>query len=586
MHLVKAYIRAIALLATEGGLVVGLVTASVGIGLVQLAEPVIFGKVVDALSRYSEALPLIGYWALLGVFSIVASMTVAVSADRLAHRQRQAALAIAFDRSITLPLTYHATHGSGTIVRNMLAGTDALFGVWLSFLREQVVAVVTVGFLVPIAFWMDWRLASILAVLAALYFAMNFYVIQRTATGQSNVEQYSRNVFGRVGDVVGNVTVVQSYARLMAESTALRGMMRELLNAQYPVLTWWAVLTVLTRAAGTIAMVAIFAAGAWLAQEGKVSVGHVVTFVGFAGLLISKLDQIAGFVGRIFIFAPTIATFFELIDLKEEVRDRPGAIDLGTPRGDVSFEDVSYRFPNSALGVTGISFAAKAGETIALVGPTGCGKTTTLGFLQRLREPESGRVLIDGVDVRDITLTSLRHAISVVFQDAGLFNRTIADNIRIGKPGASDAEVERAARMAEAHEFIMAKPGGYKFIIGERGSSLSGGERQRVAVARAILKDAPILILDEATSALDNETEFKLKLALDAVRKNRTTFIIAHRLSTIQDVDKILVLEKGRIVQSGTFDELARQEGLFARLVDLGALRQDAAATDRVDTQV
>nr|MCU0955633.1 ATP-binding cassette domain-containing protein [Hyphomicrobium sp.] len=190
--------------------------------------------------------------------------------------------------------------------------------------------------------------------------------------------------------------------------------------------------------------------------------------------------------------------------------------------------------------------------------------------LQRLRAPQSGRITVDGHDIADVTLLSLRRSIAVVFQDAGLFNRSIAENVRIGKPDATDAEVERACRLAEAHDFIMAKPGGYQFVIGERGASLSGGERQRLAVARAILKDAPILILDEATSALDAETEAKIKRALDRLRENRTTFVIAHRLSTVANANRIYVMDKGRIVETGTFLGLANGGGLFARMVAEG----------------
>ena len=193
----------------------------------------------------------------------------------------------------------------------------------------------------------------------------------------------------------------------------------------------------------------------------------------------------------------------------------------------------------------------------------------------RLRDPQEGRVLVDGADIRDVTLTSLRQSIAVVFQDAGLFNRSIAENIRIGRPTATQEEIERVARLAEAHDFIIGKPGGYQFVIGERGTALSGGERQRIAIARAILKNAPILILDEATSALDNETEAKIKRALDAVRRGRTTFLIAHRLSTVANADKILVLEHGRIVEAGTFAGLAAAGGLFERLVKAGSFEED-----------
>ena len=209
---------------------------------------------------------------------------------------------------------------------------------------------------------------------------------------------------------------------------------------------------------------------------------------------------------------------------------------------------------------------------MALVGPTGSGKTTTMGLLQRLRDPDEGRIMIDGIDIRETTLGSLRHAMAVVFQEAGLFNRSIRDNLLVGKASATQAEIEDAARRAEAHDFIMRKAGGYDFVIGERGQSLSGGERQRLAIARALLKDAPILLLDEATSALDTETEKRIKRALDAARQGRTTFVIAHRLSTIVDADLIVVLDHGRIAEQGRFHDLAKAGGPFSRLVADGSV--------------
>jgi ATP-binding cassette subfamily B protein len=217
---------------------------------------------------------------------------------------------------------------------------------------------------------------------------------------------------------------------------------------------------------------------------------------------------------------------------------------------------------------------------VALVGPTGAGKTTALALLQRLRRPDAGRILVDGRDIAGVTLASLRENVAVVFQEAGLFNRSIAENIRIGKPGASDAEVAEAARLAEAAEFIEAKPGGYGFVIGERGAALSGGERQRLAIARAVLKDAPILILDEATSALDAVTEARVKRAIDRLRAGRTIFVIAHRLSTVADADLILVLEGGRIVERGDFRGLVAQGGLFARLVAEGGFTEPERAEE------
>ncbi|MFM9941430.1 MAG: glucan ABC transporter ATP-binding protein/ permease [Hyphomicrobiaceae bacterium] len=576
----QSYRRALAMLATERWLAALLVGSGIVIAFIQVMEQLLFGWVVDALAKGSGAFPIIGLWAGLGFVGIIASVIVAVAADRMAHRRRLAAMGEAFERAITLPISYHAEKGSGAVVRAILSGTDSLFWNWLSFLREQLVAIVGILFLIPTAIRMDWRMASILGGLAVVYVILNTIVVKKTSSGQSAVEQYHSSVYGRVGDVLGNVTVVQSFSRLGAEAQAMRDIMGQLLSAQYPVLTWWGLLTVLTRASATITMVLVFAVGALLAAKGEITVGSIVAFVGFANLLISKLDQLSGFFVRINQQAPTLKTFFELLDAKGLVIETPGAKPLDAVKGEVIFDKVSYRYGPGAQGVFEVELTARPGETVALVGPTGSGKTTTLALLQRMRQPESGIVRIDGIDITHVTLNSLRHAIAVVFQDAGLFNRTIAENIRIGRPDAPDSEVERAARLAEAHDFIMKKPGGYQFTIGERGQSLSGGERQRIAIARAILKDAPILILDEATSALDAETEGRIKRALDALREGRTTFIIAHRLSTVANSDQILVLDQGRIVERGKFRELVANGGLFARLVAEGGFTEPTVEDD------
>jgi ATP-binding cassette, subfamily B, beta-glucan exporter len=579
VNLLKTYLKALALLAPEKRLASGLVLANVAIGLVQLLEPILFGRVVDALAGGKAAFPLIGLWAGLGLFSILGGVVVAVAADRLAHRQRLSVLANVFERVITLPVAFHAERGSGTLVRTLLAGSDALFWMWLTFLREHLAALVSIGFLIPTAIAMQPLLAAILGVLSIIYVVANVIVVQRTTGGQDAVERYNQDVFGRVGDVLGNVSVVQSFARLNAETSALRSLMGHLLKVQYPVLTWWAILTVMTRASATITMVAIFSVGALLAEQGAVTVGEIVSFVGFATLLIGKLDQLSSFVSRIFNQTPTIENFFHLLEAPGATIEAPDAVELKVNGGHVIYEDISFQFPGSTQGVFGIDFEVPPGATIALVGATGSGKTTTLTFLQRLRDPDQGRITIDGQDIREVTLKSLRDSIGIVFQEAGLFNRSIAENILIGRPGATQDEVIAAARLAEAEEFIEKKPGGFGFVIGERGGALSGGERQRLAIARALLKNAPILILDEATSALDTGTEAKIKRALDALRRGRTTFIIAHRLSTVAHADQILVLEQGRILERGTFRELVALNGLFAQMVRDGGFQEPEPPT-------
>jgi ATP-binding cassette subfamily B protein len=332
------------------------------------------------------------------------------------------------------------------------------------------------------------------------------------------------------------------------------------------VLTGWAWLSVGTRAASTLTVVAIFGLGARLNVTGEVTVGEIVTFVGFAMLLIGRLEQLAGFISSLFMQTPSLRDFFAILDEPGGEAESPGKPDLRVTRGEVRFEDVSFAYGAGPPALEGLSFTAAPGTTVALVGATGAGKSTALSLLYRAHEPSSGRITIDGVDIREVSLSSLRQNIAVVFQETGLLYRSIADNLRLGDPAATQEEVEAAARAAEAHDFILVKPEGYATPVAERGSSLSGGERQRIAIARAMLKDAPILILDEATSALDNATETRIQQALRTLTAGRTTLVIAHRLSTVRDADQILVLRQGRLVEYGRFDELVAQGGYFAEL--------------------
>jgi ATP-binding cassette subfamily B protein len=323
---------------------------------------------------------------------------------------------------------------------------------------------------------------------------------------------------------------------------------------------------VATRASSTLTLLAIFITGVWLDLQGRASVGQIVAFMSLASTLIGRLEQIVGFVNFLFGQAPQLRQFFDVMDEIPAVADLPGAVDAGRLAGEVAFERAGFAYVEGRPALIDVSFRARAGETVALVGSTGSGKSTALGLLSRAFDPVEGRVTIDVRDIRSFTLASLRANIGVVFQEPMLLARTIRENLLVGKPDATDADIARALEAAQAAEFVDRLPEGLEAIIGERGRNLSGGERQRLSIARALLKDPPILVLDEATSALDAATEAKLQAALDSARRGRTTFVIAHRLATIRNADTILVFERGRIVEAGPFDALVGAGGAFARL--------------------
>ncbi|MGB3831851.1 MAG: glucan ABC transporter ATP-binding protein/ permease [Mesorhizobium sp.] len=575
MSLLQIYWRALAYLAADKKRVAFICAANVTLAIVAILEPIMFGHVIDAISSRTDAVPPLAMWAGLGAFNVIAFVLVARSADRFAHKRRSEVLCASFERIIAMPLSWHHRRGTSNSLHTMLRAVESLFSLWLEFMRQHLSTAVALMLLVPTALTLDLRMSMVLLVLGVLYFAIGRLVMRRTKEGQASVERHYHTVFAHVTDSVSNVAVLQSYNRIGHETEALKRYVRDLLDAQYPVLDWWALASALHRLSSTISMMVVLMIGAYLVTHGELRIGDVIAFTGFATLLIARLDQVSSFVNQISEARAKLEDFYRLEDSAVEEAEPEGLRDLGAVTGHVRFENVGFEFADSCQGVDDVSFEVQAGQTVAIVGPTGAGKTTLINLLQRVYTPERGRILIDGIDTRTVTRASLRHSIATVFQDAGLLNRSIEDNIRLGRADATYEDVHAAAEAAVAQDFILAKSGGYDTVVGERGGQLSGGERQRIAIARAVLKDAPILVLDEATSALDVETEGRVKEAIDDLRRGRTTFIIAHRLTTVRDADLVVFMDKGRVVEMGGFAELSLRNGRFAALLRAGGLLND-----------
>ncbi|ACM38177.1 MULTISPECIES: glucan ABC transporter ATP-binding protein/ permease [Rhizobium/Agrobacterium group] len=575
MSLLQIYWRALQYLAAYRLKVSIVVAANIILAVITIAEPILFGWIIDAISSGKPVKDILFLWGGFGIFNTIAFVLVAREADRLAHGRRASLLTEAFGRIISMPLSWHHQRGTSNALHTLLRASETLFGLWLEFMRTHLATAVALVLLVPTAFSMDVRLTLVLIVLGLIYVAIGKMVMDKTKDGQASVESHYHTVFSHVSDTISNVSVVHSYNRIQAETSALKTFTSKLLDAQYPVLDWWAIASGLNRIASTASMLIILIIGTMLVQSGELRVGDVIAFIGFANLLIARLDQMRQFSTQIFEARAKLEDFYVLEDSVQD-RDEPvGNRDLQSVRGDVEFRHVSFDFANTTQGVKDVSFTVKAGQTIAIVGPTGAGKTTLINLLQRVHEPQQGQILIDGADISTITRQSLRNSIATVFQDAGILNRSIADNIRIGRENATDEDIVKAAEAAAATDFIESRLSGFDTDVGERGNRLSGGERQRIAIARAILKDAPILVLDEATSALDVETEERVKSAIDRLRQNRTTFIIAHRLSTVREADQVLFLDHGRIVEMGGYDELSAKGGRFAALLHTSGLLND-----------
>ena len=574
LNFVNIYKRVLQQLGEDAQLAWCLSVANVALVLALFAEPVLFGQIIDALSHldkrhvstaWANASPYLLAWVGFGLFEIVCATFLALQTDRLAHRRRHMVLRHFFEHVLQLPASHYNQMHSGRLMKIMLQGVDSLWALWLGFFRDHFSSFIALIFLIPITFYINWRMAWLLVVLCAVFALLSVYIVGNTQALQKEVEQHHSDLAERANDTLGNIALVQSFARVKDEVNAIKGISGRVLTAQFPVLSWWALVRVLTRVSTTLTLLAIITLGIWLFAQGLTTVGEIVTFISIATLVVGRLEQTAQFINRLAGDAPRLQEFFDVLDTTPHIQDSPNARDIKRFKGNIEFDHVTFSYTNERQAIIDLSFSIEAGQTVALVGASGAGKSTALALLYRTFDPDSGTIKIDGIDIRDIKLEALRNNIGVVFQEAMLFNRSIADNLSIGAPDATSEQMVQAARAAEAYDFITRHPAGFDAVIGERGRSLSGGERQRLSIARAMLKDPPILILDEATSALDSGTEAKLVKALNVVIKNRTTLVIAHRLATIRTADKILVMEHGRLIESGTFDELIAKDGSFAQ---------------------
>ncbi|QEE08771.1 glucan ABC transporter ATP-binding protein/ permease [Bartonella kosoyi] len=581
MSLFKTYARVLSCLNREKNASLLICNANVMLAIITIAEPILFGHVIDSITEKSGIIPTLAIWVCFGLSHIIAYVLVARGADRLAHRLRLTVLTESFERIIAMPLIWHQQRGTSNALHTLLRAIDAMSTIWLDFMRQHLSTLVALLVLIPTAFNMNWRLSIVLVVLAIIYLLIARLVMRKTKDGQAAVECYHHNLFKHVSDSISNVSIVQSYNRIKEETSILYQHTNDLLKAQNPVLNWWALASGLNRMASTVSIVCVLLLGAFFVARDQLRVGEVVSFVGFAQLMISRLDQMSNFIHCAISSQAKLQEFFEMEDSTFPINESQNLPSLSNVKGSIQFHHVTYKFPNSSQGIFDISFEVKAGQTIAIVGPTGAGKTTLINLLQRIYDPTFGHISIDGINISSINRESLRQSLATVFQDAGLFNRSIRDNISIGKENATNEELCEAAKIAEAHDFILKKADCYNTIVGERGSQLSGGEKQRLAIARAVLKNAPILILDEATSALDVETEARVKDALDCISHNRTTFIIAHRLSTVRNADVILFLEQGYLIEKGHFQELIDKGGRFSKFLKASGLTLTPSERER-----
>jgi ABC-type multidrug transport system fused ATPase/permease subunit len=477
-----------------------------------------------------------------------------------------------------LSLASHDQHRAGMLVYAINFQADAASRLVMAVPPLTQSALTLVGM-----FWVCLRIDSSLALLALsvvpfLYWTIRHY-LRRVQPRLYEVKGMEGESLGIIHEAIAMLRVIVAFGREDHEHRRFRTQAEGAVDARVELTVRQTLFSLAVNTITATGTALVLWLGARRVLDGQLTVGQLLVIMAYIAAVYTPLEAISTTVGSLQDVFASLKVAFELLDRVPEIKDRPGAAQLERARGHVAFEGVGFSYAGRVDTLRDLSFAAEAGQVVAIVGPTGAGKTTLVSLLPRFYDVDMGRVLLDGTDVRDLTLKSLRRQISIVLQEPLLFSGTIAENIRYGRLEATPEEIAAAARAANAHDFIVRLPEGYDTRLGERGARLSGGERQRISVARAFLKDAPVLILDEPTAAIDSRTEAVILEALDRLMAGRTTFLIAHRLSTIRRADVILVVENGRLVEQGTHDALLRRRGLYRQLHDL----QTTASADATE---
>jgi ATP-binding cassette, subfamily B, bacterial len=468
-----------------------------------------------------------------------------------------------------MPLNFFTGTKTGEIMNRVSNDVDNVDNVVTGTLTTIVTNVVVIATTLVAMFVWNWRLALISVVIVPLMIlplgpvGRRMYAIRKkTREKRDEIESITQETLS-----ISGITLIKSFAREAYERARFYTVGTRLmqLEVDLAMVGRWFIASV--TAMVVVGPALVWFGGGWLAIATALPVGVIVAFVSFiGGRLYGSAAALAGIQIQIVSALAVFERIFEYLDMATEEYDPPGAIALPEVNGEIAFENVEFSYDGTREVLNDISFHVRPGEVAAFVGPSGAGKTTITQLVPRFYDPQGGRVLIDGHDLRKVTLDSLRRDIGIVTQETYLFHDTIANNLRYGKPDATDAELEASARAANIAEFIDALPKRYETVVGERGHKLSGGERQRLAIARVLLKDPRILILDEATSSLDYENEAAIQKALDVVMKGRTSLVIAHRLSTVLTADVIFVVDRGHIVESGRHATLLARGGLYSRL--------------------
>jgi len=485
----------------------------------------------------------------------------------------QAAL---FARLMAADLQFFHDNPSGTLIARFTNDVQMLRGAITQATTGLIKDAITALCLIGVLFWQDWRLALVTFFVFPLALIPARYLGRRMRRVSTGMQESTGEFAALLDETFQGARQVKAYGTEGLEAARANRAIERLRVLATKAAATRAASHPITEGLSSLAIAAVILYGGHQVISGATTPGSFFSFITALLLAYQPIRSLASLNVTLQEGLSAAVRVFAMLDMEPAIRDRPGAVALPRPRGEIVFDAVRFGYPDGVPVFDGLDLRVAPGSTVAFVGPSGGGKSTLLNLIPRFFDVDAGRVAIDGVDVRDATLVSLRAAIALVSQDTALFHDTIRANIAYGRPDATDAEIARAAAVAGAASFVAELPQGYDTVVGARGAKLSGGQRQRIAIARAVLKDAPILLLDEATSALDAETERQVQAALAELKRDRTTLVVAHRLSTIVDADMICVVDRGRIVEQGRHGELLARDGLYARLY---AAQAESAAT-------
>ncbi|NLO05871.1 MAG: ABC transporter ATP-binding protein [candidate division WS1 bacterium] len=509
---------------------------------------------------------LMGLRLAIAIVSYVRSMIMVVIGNRVVFDIRQQL----YRHLQRLSMRYFETRSTGRIMTRILYDVQAIQQTLTGNLVDIITNSATVVFVIVLIFWINWRLGLIAIGILPLY-VFNFLAwrpVIRTASTEAR-EQFSE-ISGRLNDAISGIRVIKAFTRERSEARRFVHEVREIIELNVKAgraRTWLSVIS--TFVTGVASVIVIYVGGREILFAGRMSYGELIQFNAYLTMLYSPIIQLVTINEQIQVAMAAIERIFELFDTAPDIQERRVPVILHRCVGEVEFDHVYFSYDPNEDVLQDICLTSQPGTVTALVGRSGSGKSTLINLIPRFYDPTRGRVLLDGVDLRDLQITNLRKQIGMVMQDSFLFAGTLRDNIKYGRPDATDAEVVQAAIAANAHDFVTEFTDGYESRVGERGTRLSGGQRQRISIARAILRNPRILILDEATSALDSESEAAIQDALEHLMQGRTTFTIAHRLSTVMNADEIIVLDYGKIVERGTHAELATAGGIYEMLCEV-----------------